>query len=191
VTGAAGHAQGQMFSEWETYEPRTHLSSSHFSTMGFALPAAIGARIARPTAPVVAIMGDGDFQMSIHELATAVQYRVPIVAVVLNNNGLLSVRDLQISALGSHRFGGTEFRVDGTDTPSNPDFVAVAAAYGVPAERVAAPRRSAPPPQAHGNRWAGLLEIPTASTFPDSDGLRISFFDMPVPGEPTAVAVPQ
>ena len=192
VTGAAGHAQGQMFSEWETYEPRTHLSSSHFSTMGFALPAAIGARIARPTAPVVAIMGDGDFQMSIHELATAVQYRVPIVAVVLNNNGLLSVRDLQISALGSHRFGGTEFRVDGTDTPSNPDFVAVAAAYGVPAERVAAPEEIGPTlRRLMATGGPALLEIPTASTFPDSDGLRISFFDMPVPGEPTAVAVPQ
>lgn len=191
VTGAAGHAQGQMFSEWETYEPRTHLSSSHFSTMGFALPAAIGAKLARPDRPVVAIMGDGDFQMSIHELATAIQYGVPIVAVILNNNGLLSVRDLQISALGSERFGGTEFRVGGTDAPSNPDFVAVAAAYGVPAERISAPSEIGP---ALGRLLdlggPALLEIPTASSFPDSDGLRISYFEMPVPAEPAPAGVP-
>jgi acetolactate synthase-1/2/3 large subunit len=184
VTGAAGHAQGQMFSEWETYQPRTHLSSSHFSTMGFAYPAALGAKLAEPDRIVVAIMGDGDFQMSIHELATAIQYRLPVVAVVLNNGGLLSVRDLQISALGSRRFGGTEFRVSGADAPSNPDFVAVAKAYGVEAARVSSADEIEPTLrrllEAGGPT---LLEIPTASEFPSSDGMRISYFDMPVPAE--------
>lgn len=190
VTGAAGHAQGQMFSEWETYEPRTHLSSSHFSTMGFAFPAALGAKLARPNRPVVAIMGDGDFQMSIHELATAVQYDLPIVGVVLNNDGLLSVRDLQISALGSRRFGGTEFRAAATGALTNPDFVALAAAYGVSAERISAPGEIGPALQRllDAGRPA-LLEIPTASSFPSSDGLRISYFEMPVPGEATPAIV--
>jgi acetolactate synthase-1/2/3 large subunit len=187
VTGAAGHAQGQMFSEWETYGPRTHLSSSHFSTMGFAYPAAIGAKLAAPSRHVVAIMGDGDFQMSIHELATAIQYKLPVVAVVLNNNGLLSVRDLQIAALGSRRFGGTEFRVRGTQTTSNPDFQAVAAAYGLKAARVARAEEIGP---ALGRLLEldgpSLLEIPTASDFPSSDGLRISYFDMPVPAGSSA-----
>ena len=187
VTGAAGHAQGQMFSEWETYQPRTHLSSSHFSTMGFAYPAALGAKLAQPDRHVVAIMGDGDFQMSIHELATAIQYRLPVVAVVLNNGGLLSVRDLQISALGSRRFGGTEFRVTGGDAPSNPDFVAVAKAYGVEGARVSSADEIGPTLsrllKAGGPT---LLEIPTASEFPNSDGMRISFFDMPVPAKPTS-----
>jgi len=182
VTGAAGHAQGQMFSEWETYQPRTHLSSSHFSTMGFAYPAALGAKLARPAHPVVAIMGDGDFQMSIHELATAIQYGLPVVGVVLNNGGLLSVRDLQISALGSRRFGGTEFRVEGGSAPSNPDFVAVAAAYGVRAERISAAEEIGPALRRLLDAGVpALLEIPTASVFPSSDGLRISYFDMPVP----------
>ncbi len=190
VTGAAGHAQGQMFSEWETYSPRTHLSSSHFSTMGFAFPAAIGAKLARPSRAVVAIMGDGDFQMSIHELATAVQYRVPVVAVVLNNNGLLSVRDLQISALGSRRPGGTEFRVAGTETFSNPDFVAVAAAYGVRGVRVSTAEEIGPAlTRLVDSDGPALLEIPTSSVFPGSDGLRISYFDMPVPGEPAVATV--
>lgn len=186
VTGAAGHAQGQMFSEWETYLPRTHLSSSHFSTMGFALPAAIGASLGRPEVPVIAIMGDGDFQMSIHELATTTQYRVPTVAVVLNNNGLLSVRDLQVSALQSRRYAGTEFRVAGTDVPSNPDFVAVAHAYGLRAERVSSPDEIGPAlARLIDARVPALLEIPTASQFPASDGLRISWFEMPVPSQPS------
>ncbi len=189
VTGAAGHAQGQMFSEWETYEPRTHLSSSHFSTMGFALPAAIGAKLARPARPVVAIMGDGDFQMSIHELATAMQYNVPIVGVVLNNNGLLSVRDLQVSALDSRRFGGTEFRVSDTHAFSNPDFVAVAEAYGVKAARVSEPEEIGPALRSllEAGRPA-LLEVPTASEFPSSDGMRISYFEMPVPATSAVVS---
>jgi acetolactate synthase I/II/III large subunit len=184
VTGAAGHAQGQMFSEWPTYQPRTHLSSSHFSTMGFAYPAAIGAKLAEPGRNVVAIMGDGDFQMSIHELATAIQYRTPVVAVILNNNGFLSVRDLQISALGSRRFGGTEFRTAGTGQLSNPDFTAVAAAYGVKAARVKGPEEIGPAlRKLLEHDGPTLLEIPTASEFPNSDGLRISYFDMPVPAE--------
>jgi acetolactate synthase-1/2/3 large subunit len=188
VTGAAGHAQGQMFSEWETYQPRTHLSSSHFSTMGFAYPAAIGAKLAEPSRHVVAIMGDGDFQMSIHELATAIQYRLPVVAVVLNNNGLLSVRDLQISALNSRRFGGTEFRVKGTQALSNPNFVAVAEAYGLHATRVSTADEIAPTlRRLLESDGPTLLEIPTASEFPSSDGLRIGYFEMPVPGKPAVV----
>jgi acetolactate synthase-1/2/3 large subunit len=196
VVGAAGHAQGQMFSEWETYEPRTHLSSSHFSTMGFAYPAALGAKLARRDRIVVPIMGDGDFQMSIHELATAVQYGIPVVGVVLNNNGLLSVRDLQVSALRSDRFGATEFRVAGGSGWSNPDFVRVAEAYGVRAERISGPDEIGPALRRllEAGR-PGLLEIPTASVFPASDGMRISHFEMPVPaladtavGEPASVA---
>jgi len=183
VLGAAGHAQGQMFQEWETYAPRTHLSSAHFSTMGFALPAAIGAKLACPDRLVVPIMGDGDFQMSTHELATAVQNNTPIVAVVLNNGGLLSVRDLQISALGSRRFGGTEFRVrQGSGQSSNPDFVALSAAYGVKAERVTTAEGIGPALRRLIDAGVpGLLEIVTASDFPNSDGLRVSYFEMPVP----------
>jgi acetolactate synthase-1/2/3 large subunit len=182
VTGAAGHAQGQMFQEWETYGPRTHLSSAHFSTMGFAYPAAIGAKLAQPDKAVVAIMGDGDFQMSLHELATAVQYRVPVVGVVLNNGGLLSVRDLQIHALESRRFGGTEFRDPQDGTPSNPDFVALAGAYRVKAERATKPEEIGPAlKRLLDAEVPGLLEIVTASTFPYSDGIRVSYFDMPIP----------
>ncbi|MGD0863090.1 MAG: thiamine pyrophosphate-binding protein [Candidatus Limnocylindrales bacterium] len=192
VTGAAGHAQAQMFSEWETYEPRTHLSSSHFSTMGFALPAAIGAKLALPDRPVVAIMGDGDFQQSLPELATAVQYGVPVVAVVLNNGGLLSIRDLQIAALGSRRFGGTEFKVHGGQASSSPDFVALGRAYGVSAERVSTADEIGPALRRLVDaELPGLLEIPTASEFPDSEGMTITFFEMPVPEQtPGVLALP-
>jgi len=127
-------------------------------------------------------MGDGDFQMSVQEMATAIQYRVPIVAVVLNNGGLLSVRDLQISALGSKRFGGTEFRVEDTDRSSNPDFVALANAYGFAAERVEDPADVQPAmDRLLTSGRPALLEVKTASAFPASDGMRVSHFDMPVP----------
>ena len=184
VVGAAGHAQGQMFQEWETYVPRTHISSSHFSTMGFALPAAIGAKLARPDAPVVAIMGDGDFQQSLQELATARQYGAAVVAVVLNNGGLLSVRDLQIAALKSERFEATEFRIWPSNQGSNPDFVALAQAYGVLAARAEAPNEIGPALTRlleHGE--PAVLEIPTASDFPESDGIRTGYFEMPVPSQ--------
>jgi len=182
VVGAAGHAQGQMFQEWETYAPRTHISSSHFSTMGFALPAAIGAKLARPNTPVIAIMGDGDFQQSLSELATARQYGVSVVAVVLNNGGLLSVRDLQISALGSQRFQATEFRIWPGEESSNPDFVALAQAYGVHAARADTPSEIGPTlTRLLEEGGPGVLEIPTASVFPESDGIRVGYFEMPVP----------
>lgn len=182
VVGAAGHAQGQMFQEWETYGPRTHISSSHFSTMGFALPAAIGAKLALPSTPVIAIMGDGDFQQSLPELATARQYGISVIAVVLNNGGLLSVRDLQIDALKSDRFEATEFRIwPGTES-SNPDFIALASAYGVPAARAETPSEIGPLlVRLLEGGGPGLLEIPTASAFPQSDGIKTGYFEMPVP----------
>ena len=92
------------------------LVSSHLGIMGFSLPAAIAARLAAPASPVVAICGDGGFQMVASELGTAVQYGLPITVVVFNNGVLQNVLAQQ------QRPYGTEI--------TNPDFVALARAWG-------------------------------------------------------------
>jgi acetolactate synthase-1/2/3 large subunit len=72
VTGA-GLVQCQVWQEFEVYMPRTHITSGGFSTMGFTVPGAIGARLAAPDAPVLGIAGDGDFLQTMQEMAVAVQ----------------------------------------------------------------------------------------------------------------------
>ncbi|MGW7418309.1 thiamine pyrophosphate-binding protein, partial [Streptomyces sp. NPDC054863] len=100
--------------------PDTFLHPTGFATLGFALPAAIGALVGRPDLPVVALTGDGGLQFSINELATAVLLGRPLPVVVVDNGGYGSVRTEQ-SRLGVPTLGA--------DLPS-PDFTALAAAYG-------------------------------------------------------------
>ena len=95
VTTSSGNAQAQVFQEMGFSRSRTYLSAGGFSTMGWSYPAALGAKLAAPHVPVMALVGDGDFIMTIQELATAVQYNIPVVAVVLNNQGWQAIRDLQ------------------------------------------------------------------------------------------------
>lgn len=95
ILGEAGWAQIYLFQQFPVYIPRTHISSGGFSTMGFSLPGAIGAKLAHPDRQVVACPGDGGFLMTMQEMATAVQYNIPIVVCILNNLGWLCIRDLQ------------------------------------------------------------------------------------------------
>ncbi|HEY8911560.1 MAG TPA: biosynthetic-type acetolactate synthase large subunit [Desulfosporosinus sp.] len=107
---------------------RNFATSGGLGTMGFGLPAAVGAQIARPNDLVVLITGDGSFQMCIQELATIVQNKLPIKIVLLNNGVLGMVRQLQKFFYGE--------RYSQTDLHSNPDFVKVAEAYGIRGIRV-------------------------------------------------------
>jgi len=76
-------------------EPRSFISSGGLGTMGFGLPAAIGAKLGRPDKTVFNIAGDGSFEMNFHELITAVKYNIPVITVVLNNRSLGMVRQWQ------------------------------------------------------------------------------------------------
>jgi acetolactate synthase-1/2/3 large subunit len=107
--------------------PLTHVTSGGLGTMGFALPAALGATFARPGRPVIAIAGDGGFQMSLQELGTCMQERAPVKAIILNNDYLGMVRQWQ-SLFFQGRY--SEVRLE------NPDFVRIAEGYRIPAERV-------------------------------------------------------
>lgn len=111
------------------------LSSGGLGTMGFALPAAIGAQIAQPEAQVWATVGDGGFQMNIQELATVIQERLPIKIAVLNNGYLGMVRQWQ-EMFFSKRYSGTPLM--------GPDLVKVAEAYGLRGLRVTERSQVAP-----------------------------------------------
>ena len=103
--------------------PRQWINSGGLGTMGFCVPAAIGAKIGRPDATVVAVDGDGSFQMTLQELATAKTERVPVVFCVINNGSLGMVRQWQELFYGS-RFSQVDL------APDVPDLVKLADAYG-------------------------------------------------------------
>jgi acetolactate synthase-1/2/3 large subunit len=108
-------------------EPRSLITSGGLGTMGFALPAAIGAKIARPDAEVWAVVGDGGFQMTMAELATIVQERLAIKIAIINNGYLGMVRQWQ-EFFYERRYAATPLL--------SPDFVKLAEAYGIPAAAV-------------------------------------------------------
>jgi acetolactate synthase-1/2/3 large subunit len=104
------------------------ITSGGLGTMGFGLPAAIGAKVAAPDKTVVAVEGDGSFQMSLSELATIKQWNIPIKIMLFNNSQLGMVRELQRMKYSSNYFA---VGLDGS-----PDFVKLAGAYGIEASRV-------------------------------------------------------
>ena len=116
--------QNQMWAaQYYTYtNPRSFLSSGGLGTMGFGFPAALGAQLGCPDKIVIAIAGDGSFQMNIQELSTAVKYNLPVKVAILNNGYLGMVRQWQ-ELFYEKRYAHT--LLDG-----NPDFVKVAQAYG-------------------------------------------------------------
>lgn len=104
------------------------LTTGGMGTMGYSVPAAVGAKLADPKRPTVAICGDGAFQMSMMELATAVQHNVDIKIVIMTNNRLGMVRELQTNGYDDRQ---TAVFLDGS-----PDFIKLAKAYGIEAMRV-------------------------------------------------------
>jgi acetolactate synthase I/II/III large subunit len=107
--------------------PNTLVTSGGMGTMGFGLPASIGAAIGRPDSKVIAFLGDGGFQMTIQELGTILQYRVPVKIIILNNSFLGMVRQWQ-DMFFKKRYASTEM--------VNPDFVMIAKGFDIPGKRV-------------------------------------------------------
>jgi acetolactate synthase-1/2/3 large subunit len=105
----------------DIYEPRTFLHPGMFGTLGYALPAAIGASIGRPGQKAVALCGDGGFLYTSQELATAVQEQADVIAIVFNDNAYGALKVFQDRHHGGRRIG-VELR--------NPDFAMLAQAYG-------------------------------------------------------------
>ena len=118
--------QHQMFAArlFPTNRPRTWISSGGLGTMGFGLPAAIGAAFARPGETVVCVAGDGSIQMNIQELATVYKHQLPIVIAITNNGMLGMVRQWQ-EMFHAQRYSEVYL------ADSNPDFAKLAEAYGI------------------------------------------------------------
>lgn len=133
---AAGVGQHQMWSaQFIKYEnPNTWLNSGGAGTMGYAVPAAMGAKVAMPEKLVWAIDGDGCFQMTNQELATCTINQIPIKVAIINNSSLGMVRQWQTLFYNS-RYSNTDLHT-GTDSVMVPDFVKLAEAYGCLAIRV-------------------------------------------------------
>lgn len=130
--------QNQMWTaQFFTFtKPRTLITSGGLGTMGFGFPAAIGAQVAFPEKTVIDIAGDGSFQMNIQELATAVQYNLPVKVAILNNHCLGMVRQWQ-QLFCDQRYSQTIFEVV-------PDFVKLAEAYGAVGLRATKPEEVEP-----------------------------------------------
>ncbi len=123
VTTDVGQHQMWAGQFYKTDEINNFITSGGAGTMGFGFPAAIGAQLGRPNELVVCFCGDGGFQMTLFELATAALHKLPIKIVVLNNHYLGMVRQWQELFY--------EGRMSGVDLEGNPDFVKLAEAYGI------------------------------------------------------------
>jgi len=140
--------------EWHfpVLAPRTFLYPVGSATLGYAVPAAIGAKVAMPDRAVVAVVGDGGFMFSVNELATAVKYRLPIVFLVLNDERYGAIKYLQ-EAMFSGRWGEADL--------ANPDFVALAQAFHADGHRVQGLDDLGPAlTRALGHRGPTVLELP-------------------------------
>jgi thiamine pyrophosphate-dependent acetolactate synthase large subunit-like protein len=115
---------------YPVYEPRTYMFPSGYGTLGFSLPAAIGAKVARPDAAVVAVVGDGGFQFTMSELGTAAQERLNLPIVIFNDSCYSAVKENQALSRGG-RYLGVDL--------VNPDYVDLAKAYRIPGVRVDTP----------------------------------------------------
>ncbi|MFN3804265.1 MAG: biosynthetic-type acetolactate synthase large subunit [Pyrobaculum sp.] len=126
VTGVGSH---QMWTEiaWDVYMPGTYITSAGLGTMGFCIPASLGAKLAARERPVLCIDGDGSFQMTMNNLALVRDYDLPIVVVIFDNRSLQLVKQWQIF-LYRRRIIATEFS-------NRPDFLKIAEAYDIDAVR--------------------------------------------------------
>jgi acetolactate synthase I/II/III large subunit len=144
------------FASWygfPIYQPRTFITSGYQGTLGSGFPTALGAKVAHPDRPVVAITGDGGFMFGVQELATAMQFGIGVVVLVFNNNSYGNVRRDQ-----RERFDG---RIVASDLV-NPDFVRLAESFGVAAARVTSPDHFRPALEkalAHGGPYLIDIEV--------------------------------
>ncbi|TDD70684.1 3D-(3,5/4)-trihydroxycyclohexane-1,2-dione acylhydrolase (decyclizing) [Jiangella aurantiaca] len=186
VLNAAGSMPGELHKLWRTRDPKGYHVEYGYSTMGYEIAAGVGVRMAAPDRDVFVLVGDGSYLMMAQELVTAVQERIKIVAVLVQNHGFASIGSLSES-LGSQRFGtayryrsGESGRLDGDVLPV--DLAANAASLGVRVVRVTsvdelrAALRDAKAAPADGGPILIHVETDPLAGAPDSD----SWWDVPV-----------
>ncbi|MHA1757714.1 MAG: thiamine pyrophosphate-binding protein, partial [Promethearchaeota archaeon] len=187
IVTSSGNVQAQMLQELEFYEPRTCLTAGGFSTMGYSVPAAIGAKlgsidIGKPNRQVVALVGDGDFMMTISELSVAVQLGLSnIFFIVLNNHGWIAIKDLQQAAFGEDRGYGTAFEDINGNTYS-PDFAKIGEAFGCYAEKISKKEEIIPAlERAAKSGKPAVIEIEVQREWPYTGSPAVGWWDVPIP----------
>jgi acetolactate synthase I/II/III large subunit len=178
VTGA-GLPQGMVKQRWVTRQPRTHLTSGSFSTMGFTLPAAIGAQLAHPERQVLAICGDGDFLQTMQELQAAVLAGTPVCTVVLDNSGWISIKGGQQAFFG--RSVATDFMTPDGSLHS-PDYAAIGRAFGLHAESASTPAEIGPAVErALASGGPSLVHVVVERDLALAGPDKTGWWDVPVP----------
>jgi acetolactate synthase I/II/III large subunit len=180
VTGA-GLVQSQVYQEFPVYGPRQHITSGGFSTMGFVVPGAIGAKLAAPDRQVVGFAGDGCFLQTVQELGMACLYDIPVVYVVLNNFGWQSIKNLQTRVYGEDRVLATPFeKKDGT--PYSAQIAEIAKGFGCHAERIEDPNEiQAALKRAFESGKPAVIEVLTNRELPHAGLTATGWWDVPVP----------
>jgi len=174
IVTSSGNTQAQLFQEYCYKQPYRNLTTGGFSTMGWAFPAALGAKLAAPDTPVVAFLGDGDFLMTMQELSTMAQYGIPVVVLLCDNYGWMAIKDLQTDVLGPDAAFGNDF--------AGTDFAAVAQGFGVVAyhaKTVDGVQEALTKAVASGK--PALIHVDVSREYPDTGGKSYGWWDVPIP----------
>jgi acetolactate synthase-1/2/3 large subunit len=142
VLADVGVHHNWLVSEWEAWQTRTFLQTWGFASMGFGVAGPLGAKLAAPDRPVVAVCGDGGFVMNPGAVLTAVEYSIPVVWLVWNNHGYCAIRDQQLGYFGQNRELATSF----TDSDGNlfsADYALMAKSMGAEGHLVERPEHLA------------------------------------------------
>ena len=143
-----GNNQPWVEQYWSSEVPGTHFTAGGFAAMGFGVCGVLGAKLARPETTCINICGDGGFMMMPHAVATAVQYNLPAVWVIMNNYAIGAIRDLQRFYFDGRQIGTSFMKFEGTKYHDgelwNPDFAAMARSMGGQGVRVEKPADIAP-----------------------------------------------
>jgi acetolactate synthase-1/2/3 large subunit len=187
IVTSSGNVQAQMLQELEFYEPKTCITAGGFSTMGYTVPAAIGAKLGisdlgKPDTEVVGLVGDGDFMMTISELSVAVQLGLEnLYFIVLNNAGWIAIKDLQQAAFGEDRGYGTAFKVKNGNIYT-PDFAKIGEAFGCHAQKISRKEEIIPAlEKAKNYRKPAVIEIMVNQEFPYTGSPAVGWWDVPIP----------
>ncbi|MCD6219442.1 thiamine pyrophosphate-binding protein [Candidatus Calescamantes bacterium] len=180
VVTSSGNTQAQLLQEFPFYKPKTCITTGGFSTMGFTLPASLGVKLALPEKQVVGIVGDGDFMMTMQELATAVQYDLNVVIILVNNIGWISIKDLQMAIFGEGRAYATDFFKKGKTY--TPHFANIAKDFGAYGERISKKEEIKPAlKRAFSSGKPTIIEVMVNREYPYSGSPAVGWWDVPVP----------
>lgn len=178
VTTGAGLPQGMVKQRWVTRQARTHITSGGFSTMGFELPAAMGAQLAAPDRQVVSIGGDGSFLQTMQELAAVAMLELPVLAIVLDNSGWISIKGGQEAFFG--RSAATDFMRGGK--VYEPDYASIGRGFGITAERIDDPAAIRPAVErALASRAPTLLHVRVERDLATAGPDKTGWWDAPSP----------